>query len=98
MGHVTSTYLSLKEQTEHLRTVYARSGLSIRPKTEWSKVDQVKAFMKSIGLNPEEYLVKDAIVRPHRIIVDGSREQTSQLEVLGSVIKEALFKELREHQ
>lgn len=96
MGHVTDTYLSLKDQIELLRTIYARSGLSIRPQTEWSKVDQVKAFMRSLGLNPEQYLVQDAIAKPHRTIIDGNREEIDQLEVLGNAIKKALFKELRE--
>ena len=53
--------------------------------------------MKSLGLKPEEYLVQDAVAKPHRTIVDGSREENRQLEILGSAIKEALFKELREH-
>ncbi|MDQ1280667.1 MAG: hypothetical protein QG670_1930 [Thermoproteota archaeon] len=96
MGHVTDTYLSLKGQTEHLRTIYARSGLSIRPQTEWSKVDQVKAFMKSLGLKPEQYLVQDTIVKPHRTMLDGYEEETNQLEILGDAIKKALFKELQE--
>ena len=96
MGHVTDTYLSLKGQTEHLRTIYARSGLSIRPQTEWSKVEQVKAFMKSLALNPEQYLIQDAMTKPHRTIVDGNQEETNKLEILGEAIKKALFKELQE--
>lgn len=96
MGHVTDTYLSLKGPTEHLRTIYARSGLSIRSQTEWSKVDQVKAFMKSLGLSPEQYLIQDAVAKPHRTIIDGNQEETNQLEILREAIKKALFNELQE--
>ena len=60
----------------------------------WGKV---KAFMRSLGFNLEQYLVQDAIAKPHRTIMDGNREEINQLEVLGNAIKNALFKELREH-
>ena len=67
------------------------SGLSIRPHTQWSKLDQVKAFMKSLGLNPEELLVRNAISKPHRTVIDSEQSEQDQLEILGKALRNAIL-------
>ena len=32
-----------------------------------SKIDKLKMFAESLGLNPDEVLAKDALAMPHRI-------------------------------
>ncbi len=70
MGHKTSTYNDIKGKgVEFLRNLYDSSGLSIRPKSKLTKVDQLKMFAASLGLNPDEVLSRDALAVPHRTIV-----------------------------
>ncbi len=94
MGHTISTYHDIKMKgIEHLRNLYASSGLSIRPKTAMSKMDQLKTLVRSLGLNPDEVLSKDALVMPHRTIVDGEQRK---IEVLNQTLKKAIILELKQ--
>lgn len=68
MGHTISTYNSV--DVEHLRSLYSSSGLSIRPKTEFSKLERLKMFAESLGLNPDEVLTRDALSMPHRTVIE----------------------------
>jgi cell division protein FtsX len=77
---------------EFLRNLYAQSGLSIRPKTKISKIDTLKMFVESLGLNPDEVLSKDALSMPNRTIVD---PESHQIKVLNEALKHAILKELR---
>ena len=93
MGHKISTYNDIKMKgIDFLRNLYASSGLSIRPKTKLSKVDQLKIFAESLGLNPDEVLSKDAIAQPHRTIID---PQQNRIEILNQALKEAIIMELK---
>lgn len=94
MGHTVSTYNDIRMKgTEHLRNLYASSGLSIRPKTKLSKIEQLKLFAESLGLNPDEVLSREAIAMPHRTIVDAEERK---IEVLNQALKQAILKELRQ--
>jgi len=94
MGHTISTYNDIKMKgVEYLRNLYASSGLSIRPKTKISKVEQLKMFAESLGLNPNQVLSRDALAMPHRTIVDPEQRK---IEVLNQALKEAILKELRQ--
>ena len=93
MGHTISTYNDIRMKgIEYLRSLYASSGLSIRPKMKLSKIDQLKMFAESLGLNPDEVLTRDALAMPHRTVVD---PESRQLEVLNDALKHAILKELR---
>jgi integrase len=93
MGHTVSTYNDIKGQgVEALRNLYLSSGLGIRPKTTLSKLDQVKIFARSLGLIPEDILSKDAIVTPHRTIVN---PENRQMQVLNQALKQAIILELK---
>jgi integrase len=94
MGHTISTYNDIKMKgVEFLRNLYASSGLSIKPKTKLSKVEQLKIFIESLGLNPNEVLSKDALVTPHRTVVDPEQRK---IDVLNQALKEAIIKELNQ--
>jgi len=75
MGHKISTYNDVKSLgVEKLREIYKRADLSIKPQTKVSKLDMLKEIVRSLGLDPEKVLVKDAILEPKRSIIDESRE------------------------
>jgi len=93
MGHKLDTYADVKMLgVEKLRQIYARSGLSIKPKTEISKLSMLKEFTRSIGLDPEHILVKDALTEPHRILTSQEDDQT-QFEALGQALRKWIKRE-----
>jgi hypothetical protein len=63
MGHTISTYNDVKMKgIEFLRNLYACSGLSIRPKTKISRIEQLKLIIEAWGLNPNEILTRSSVV------------------------------------
>lgn len=93
MGHTVSTYNDIRMKgIDFLRSLYASSGLSIRPKTKTSKIDRIKMFVESLGLNPDEILSQDALTSPHRTVVD---PEGRKIEVLNEALKHAILQELR---
>ena len=87
MGHTVSTYNDIRMKgVDFLRSLYASSGLSIRPKTMISKIDRLKMFAESLGLNPDEVLSKDMLTMPHRTAVD---DESRKIEVLNEALKHA---------
>jgi len=94
MGHTISTYNDIKMKgVEFLRNLYASSGLSIKPKTRLSKVEQLKIFVESLGFNPNEVLSRDALAMPHRTVIDPEQRK---IDVLNQALKEAIVKELNQ--
>jgi len=93
MGHTVSTYNDIKMKgIDFLRNLYASTGLSIRPKTRLSRIDRLKMFAESLGLNPDEVLSKDALTTPHRTVVDS---ESRKIEILNEALKHAILQELR---
>jgi len=93
MGHKISTYNDVKMKgIPFLRNLYASSGLSIRPKTTLSKIERLKTFAESLGLNPDEVLSRDALVMPYRTVVDPEKRK---IEVLNQALKQEIIKELK---
>ncbi len=93
MGHTISTYNSIKTKgVEFLRDLYSSSGLSIRPKTKLSKVDQLKLFAQSLGLDPNEVLSKEAMLKPNRTVIDPEQRK---IEALNVAVKQAIILELK---
>ena len=87
MGHTISTYNDIRMKgIEYLRNLYSSSGLSIRTRTKLTKIDRLKMFAESLGLNPDEVLSKYALSRPHRTVVDPERRK---IKVLNQALKHA---------
>lgn len=96
MGHKVSTYNDIKGQgIDYLRNLYAASGLSIRPKTAPSKMEQLKMAIRSFGYDPDSILVKDAFLKPNRTIYD---PETYGIEVLNQALKQAIIAEINQQK
>jgi hypothetical protein len=54
----------------------------------------LKEIVRALGLNPEEILTKDALVKPHRTVVIGSQLNHSQGHV--DLLMKALRKKLKD--
>lgn len=80
MGHTVSTYNDIKMKSiEFLRSLYASSGLSVRPKTKLSKIEQLKVVIEAWGMNPDEILTREALSMPHRTVVDSEKGLRAQI-------------------
>ncbi len=91
MGHVLDTYHDIQSiGIEKLRSVYQAAGLSIRPKTNISKIDQLKEMVRALGMNPEQVLTKNALAEG-AITIQGSEE--SELAALRKQLKELIIAE-----
>jgi hypothetical protein len=78
---------------EKLRQIYARSGLSIKPKAAARKLETLKEFTRSLGMDPEKILDRDAIIEPHTIFVGPENEERTQFTALGEALKEWIRRE-----
>ena len=92
MGHVISIYNDVKMKgVEFLRSLYAQSGLSIKPKTKASKIDQLKTMIEAWGMNPNEILSREALTKPHRTMMEPEK---TQIDILNQALKQTIIKEL----
>jgi site-specific recombinase XerD len=95
MGHTISTYHDIQMKgVEFLRNIYAASGLSIRPKTQLSKIEALKEIVRAWGMNPEEVLTREALNRPYRTIAQPAHVEEEQVKSLSQALKEMMRKEL----
>ena len=95
MGHKPSTYNDIQSKgVEFLRGLYAGSGLSIRPKTQLSKIDQLKIMIEAWGMDANKILSREALAMPHRTVIDPMQ---NQITVLNQALKQAIITELRDN-
>ena len=95
MGHKINTYNDVQMKgVEFLRNVYAASGLSIRPKTKVNKIDMLKEMIRSMGMNPEQVLTREALNQPARTIVGSEDRQNGELEALSTTLRELIRQEV----
>jgi len=95
MGHKVSTYHDIEMKgIEFLRNVYAASGLSIKPKTQLSKISALKEIIRAWGMNSDEILTKKALSIPHRTYADPSERDEDAVNELRNALKEMMRKEL----
>lgn len=95
MGHTVDTYHDIQMKgVEFLRNIYASAGFSIRPRSQPSKIEMVKEFVRGLGLNPEEILTRQALSEPHRIYATSQQREDDQIRTLALAFKENLKKEL----
>ncbi len=96
MGHVTDTYNDMESLgVDYLRDIYRNSGMSIRPQTKVDKLEMLKVFAETMGLNPNEVLSREAMVKPHRTIIDPTQRQESDFRILSKTIRKTLIDELK---
>ena len=75
-------------ETRCASNVGVRTAKSLRA----TKIDRLKMFAESLGLNPDEVLSQDILARPHRTIVDAEQ---NQINVLNAALKEEILQKLR---
>jgi hypothetical protein len=54
-------------------------------------IDQLKIMIEVWGMNPYEILSREALVKPHRTIIESEK---TQIEILNQVLKQAIIHEL----
>jgi integrase len=92
MGHIGDTYHDIEMKgVEFLRNIYTCSGLSIRPRTQLSRIDALKEIIRAWGLEPEKILTREAMMEPHRTEISGDE---TQIQALSNALKEMMRKEL----
>jgi len=95
MGHKISTYHDVQMKgLEFLRNIYAASGISIKPKTELSRVEMLKEIIRAWGMNPEEILAKEALTQPHRTYISPNNREQDHIGILTNTLKHIVRKEL----
>jgi len=95
LGHKVSTYHDIRMKgVEFLRSVYAASGLSIRPRTQFSRIDALKEIIRAWGMIPEEILTEEALSRPNRVGTQPGQRGLEEVEALSLALKEMMRKEL----
>jgi site-specific recombinase XerD len=95
MGHTIGTYHDIEMKgIEFLRNIYAASGLSIRPKTQLSKIEALKEIVRAWGMNPEEVLTRETLSRPYATYVQPASYEEEQVKSLSQALKDMMRKEL----
>ena len=88
MDHTIDTYHDIQMKgVKFLRGIYAASGLSIRHKTQISKIEALKEIVRACGLNPKEILTREAMPTPHRIVVSTKELENKQIKIVCNILK-----------
>jgi len=81
-------------QIDALRNVYASSsGLSIRRKTQVSKVETLKEIIRAWGMNPEQHLTRDALAEGATTKRNQQELENHQLTILTQQLKDLIRQE-----
>jgi hypothetical protein len=85
----TATYHDIQSLGfDKLRSLYASYGLTIKQKTQRTKLDTIKEMIRALGENPEQILAKDALVRGNITRQENSDER--QLGVLREQLRQLI--------
>ena len=91
MGHTVDTYYDLQSKgVEFLRNLYASAGLSIRPRSQLTKIDMLKEMIHAWGLEPEKILTRGALAEPHRSYANPEEHERHQARILLDALRENL--------
>ena len=92
MGHQTSTYHDIESLgKETLRNHYATSGLSIKPKTQFDEYEKMATLARALNLDPNKVINKEAMLKPHRTILDPHQLKQEKIAILSKAVKETLL-------
>jgi site-specific recombinase XerD len=94
MGHTVDIYNDIQSLgIDKLRNIYAASGLSIRPKTQVSKVEALKEIIRAWGMNPEQVLTRDALSEGAATYKNQEDAENHQLVILSNQLKQLIRQE-----
>ncbi len=94
MGHTIDTYDDIQSLgIDKLRNIYAASGLAIRTKTQVGKVEALKEIIRAWGWNPEQLLVKDALIQGAATYKNAQDLENHQLQILSDQLKQLIRQE-----
>ena len=80
---------------EFLRSIYAASGLSIKPKTKVGRIEMLKEIIRAWGMDPEKILVKEILASTEaHTHVFAPIDEEAQLKALSEALKDMLRKEV----
>ena len=66
-----------------------------RAKIKLNKIETLKGVILALGLDPNEVLSREAMVKPHRTIIDPTQRQDSDFRILSKTIRKTLIDELK---
>jgi hypothetical protein len=96
MGHQTSTYHDIENLgVEFLRNKYSNSGLGIRRKTQLDEYEKMRIVARSMGLDPDKAINKEAFLKPHRTILDPQQQKQEKIDILAKAIRESILDQIR---
>ncbi len=96
MGKTVDTYSDIQNLgIPTLRQIYIAAAIVIRANVKTNKIEQLKLLLKAWGLNPEEILTKDALMRGNQTETSEQLEMR-QISILSIELKEAFKKEVLE--
>jgi hypothetical protein len=91
-GHLPDTYHDIQSLgVDKLRELYASYALTIRQKTQHSKLDTIKEMIRALGENPEQILAKDALVQGNISRLENPADH--QLEILRQQLRQLIKEE-----
>jgi len=91
-GHVTDTYNQVQSLgVEKLRSAYSSADLRIRANTKSSRIELIKEYIRSAGLNPEQILTREALLDNHATIVD---QESFQLQTLRRTFRDLVHQDV----
>jgi len=91
MGHTVDTYHDIQSLgSDKLRNVYSSSGLAIRKKTQTNKMDILKEMIRALGMNPEQYLTRDALAEGAITHKNQEDLENYQVTILSQQLKELI--------
>jgi len=91
MGHTVDTYHDIQSKgVEFLRSLYANSGLRIRPKSALTPTDQLRAMARGFGLSSEEAARLLTSSEPHRGFITEKEREEHEIRVLCEAITERI--------
>ena len=97
MGHVGDTYHDIEMKgVEFLRDLYAKAGLSIRPRTTSNKVDLLKQMARTVGASQDDIMtaLKD-LAEPHRIQTTPEQREDQTIQALTRLFVEKISDRLK---
>ncbi|MCW4044778.1 MAG: site-specific integrase [Candidatus Bathyarchaeota archaeon] len=91
MGHTVDTYHDIQSiGLDKLRNIYAASGLSIKQKTNISKIDALKEIIRAWGMNPEQLLTRNALTEGATTQNTPDDLENRQLTLLSNQLKQLI--------